>query len=195
MARRLLTLVLALGIALGAAFALGGCEQRRVREFKAAQSRMATDPDALDGHFRASVTLCRTISRKSGHPIGAGTEFEMRKKSRVAALVEVADVKPGEVNMFHLVWIKPGEKEVFRRYAEVKVEPSESGYEAVIQWKKADDLHYLRTETQESETPSFRLETSINTSLRREREPGQWSFRVYFNRELLIEQPFTLSGA
>ena len=195
MPRRLLTLTLTLAVALGAALALGGCEQRRVKEFKAAQSRLATDPHALDGHFRANVTLCRTMSRKSGYPIGAGTEFEMREKSQVEALVEVADVKPGETNMFHLVWIKPGEKEVFRRYAEVKVEPRESGYEAVIQWKKADDLHYLRTETQEVETPSFRLEMSLDTSLKRDREPGDWSFRVYFNRELLIEQPFTLSGA
>jgi hypothetical protein len=191
MARRFLALTLVLGVVLF----LGACEQHRVQEFKAAQAQLATDPHALDGHFRATVTLCRTLSRKSGHPIGAGTEFEMRKKSQVEALVEVADVKPGEVNMFHLVWIKPGEKEVFRRYAEVRVEPSESGYQAVIEWKKADDLHYLRTETQEVETPSFSLSTSLDTSLSREREPGEYSFRVYFNRELLLEQPFTLTGA
>lgn len=174
---------------------LAGCGQKRVAEFKASQARLAADPAALDGAFSVDLTLARRVSKKSGRPIGAGTEFVMKGKSRVNAIVDVANVEPGEVNAFHLVWIKPGRKEMFRRYAEVKVEASETGYRTLIQWKKADDLAYLKEEVQESETNAFSLRTSLNTSLKREREPGIYSFRVYLNRELLLEEAFELTNA
>jgi hypothetical protein len=186
-------------VALAALLILGastlGCEQQRVQEFKAGQALLAENPQALDGKFRAELTLCRSIGRKTGRPIGAGTEFEMREESQVGAVLEVAGVAPGEVNMFHLVWIKPGEKEIFRRYAEVKVEPSEQGYRAVIQWKKFDDRHALREEVQESEGLSYSLSSTLDTSLDKQREPGEYRFRVYFNRELLFDQAFTLKNA
>ncbi len=191
MSRGLIALALLLVIALGTL----GCEQQRVQEFKAGQALLAENPQALDGKFRAELTLCRSIGRKTGRPIGAGTEFEMREESQVGAVLEVAGVAPGEVNMFHLVWIKPGEKEIFRRYAEVKVEPSEQGYRAVIQWKKFDDRHALREEVQESEALSFNLSSTLDTSLDKQREPGEYRFRVYFNRELLFDQAFTLKSA
>ncbi len=191
MPRRLLALALSLVIALG----ILGCEQRRVQEFKAGQALLAENPQALDGKLNAQLTLCRSIGRKSGRPIGAGTEFEMREESQVGAVLEVSGVEPGEVNMFHLVWIKPGEKEIFRRYAEVKVEPAEQGYRAVVQWKKFDDRHYLREDVQERESPSFSLTSELDTSFKKQREPGEYRFRVYFNRELLFDQAFTLENA
>jgi hypothetical protein len=183
-------LVLALATSL-----LAGCGQKRVADFKAAQARLAEDPTALDGAFQAEVTLSRRVSKKSKRPIGAGTEFVMKGQSRVNATVDVANVEPGEVNAFHLVWIKPGQKEMFRRYAEVKVETSESGYRTVIQWKKAEDLAYLKEEVQEGEANGFSLRANLNTSLKREREPGTYSLRVYFNRELLLEEAFELTSA
>lgn len=178
-----------------AALSVTGCGQRRVADFQAAQEQLAENPSALDGLFQAEVTLCRRLGKKSGRPIGVGTAFEMERKSRVNAVVNVANVEPGEVNAFHLVWIKPGEREMFRRYAEVKVETSEAGYRTLIQWKKVDDLHYLKEEVQESDALAFTLTANVNTSLGKEREPGIYSFRVYFNRELLIEQTFELTNA
>ncbi len=186
---------LTLGILLTALVATSGCGQKRVAEFKAAQALLAEDPTALDGEFQAQLTLCRRVGKKSWRPIGVGTEFEMKRKSRVEALLEVANVEPGEVNMFHLVWIKPGEKEVFRRYAEVRVEESETGYDAHIQYKKAENLLYLREFTQRNEDNSFRLKIGLNTSLEKERVPGTYSCRVYFNRELLLEETFVLTSA
>ncbi|MBM4116800.1 hypothetical protein FJ251_03525 [bacterium] len=191
MSRGLIALALLVMLTLGGT----GCEQQRVKEFKAAQALLTENPQALDGRFNAQLTLCRSIGRKTGRPIGAGTEFEMREESQVGAVLEVSGVEPGEVNMFHLVWIKPGEKEIFRRYAEVKVEPAEQGYRAVIQWKKFEDRFWLREEVQESETPSFMLSGTLDTSLDKQREPGEYRYRVYFNRELLFDQPFTLKGA
>lgn len=194
MSRALKTLFL-LGFVLATALAVNGCGQKRVTEFHAAQARLAEDPTALDGLFQAEVTLCRRVGKKSKRPIGIGTEFVMKESSRVSALVKVSNVEPGEVNAFHLVWIKPGEKELFRRYAEVKVEPSEEGYDALIQWKKANDLHYLKERVQTSEDGSFALTAGLNTSLGKEREPGTYRFRLYFNRELLIEETFELTSA
>ncbi len=194
MSRALKTLIL-LGFALAISTALNGCSQERVTEFQAAQAHLAEDPTALDGIFQADITLCRRVGKKSKRPIGVGTEFVMKESSRVSAHVKVANVELGETNAFHLVWIKPGEKEVTRRYAEVKVESSEEGYRTLIQWKKANDLHYLKERVQESEEISFILTSGLNTSLNKEREPGTYRFRLYFNRELLIEETFELTGA
>jgi hypothetical protein len=194
MSRALKTLFL-LGLVLAASALISGCGQKRVTEFQAAQARLAEDPTALDGKFQAEVILCRRVGKKSKRPIGVGTEFVMKESSRVSALVKVANVELGETNAFHLVWIKPGEKEVTRRYAEVKVESSEEGYRTLVQWKKANDLHYLKERVQESEEISFVLTSSLNTSLKKEREPGTYRFRLYFNRELLIEETFELTSA
>jgi hypothetical protein len=187
--------LIALALLLALTLAGSGCGQRRLEEFKAGQALLAENPNALDGKFNAQLTLCRSIGRKTGRPIGAGTEFEMREESQVGAVLEVSGVEPGEVNMLHLVWIKPGEKEIFRRYAEVKVEPAEQGYRAVVQWKKFDERHYLREEVQERDSLSFSLMSELDTSFKKQREPGEYRFRVYFNRELLFDQPFTLKGA
>jgi hypothetical protein len=92
----------------------------------------------------------------------------------------------------HLVWIKPDGKEMYRRYAEVRAERASDDYVTTIQWKKPEDLSYLNTEQQVSPQPAFTLASRLNISHSRQRVPGDYRFRVYLDRRLLLERNFTL---
>jgi hypothetical protein len=179
-----------LALALFAAMAFTGCGQEAVREHREAVA--AGELEALADSFHGELVLCRKLSRKSGRPIGAATEFQMSEKSAVEALVDFRNAEPGKTYTVHMVWLKPGGKEMFRKYAEVRLEPVGEGYRSVIHWRKAEDLNSVKEEIQESAEPAFSLSTKLNTSLKRNREPGEYSFRVYLWRELYLEQAFTL---
>lgn len=149
-------------------------------------------PDTT-GLFDAEITLCRKIGKKSGKRIGAAERFETAEKRFVHGLVDFRNARAHRLYALHLVWIKPGGKEMFRRYAEVVVEPVADGYETVIRWKKAEDLAYLKEERRGSPQSAFTLASRLNISNSRQRVPGDYLLRVYLDRRLLLQKKFTLA--
>ncbi len=148
-----------------------------------------------DDPFSVEATLCRKVSRKSGRRIGVGHEFKVGKKSSVRALVDFANVQAGRPYTVHLAWIRPDGREMFRKFAEVRqIRMAEDEYRTVINWLKAEDLHYMKADTLLSGAPEFLLESRFNISEKKAREPGLYHFRVYLDRGLLLEEPFTVIG-
>ena len=149
---------------------------------------------AQDGPgFQAELTLCRKVSRRSGRPIGESDQFLARKKSYVNAVLTCEEVQPDRPYVVHLVWVKPDGKELYRRYAEVVQNANpEGGRRTVISWLDAEDLHKIKRDTVMSENSSFTLNTRLNTSLKKERDAGQWEMRVYLDRRFLLSRAFEL---
>ena len=58
--------------------------------------------------------------------------------------------------------------------------------------KKAVDLGYARTSFSLEKDPTFTLDAQLNISTEKIREPGIWKLRVYLDRHLLREIPFTV---
>ncbi len=162
----------------------------------AAASAYAPNPqDRPDttGFFDAEITFCRKIGKKSGKRIGTAQHFKTAEKRYVHGLVDFRNIRPHRLYAVHLVWIKPGGREIFRRSAEVVTEPVADGYETVIRWKKAEDLAYLKEERRGSRQSAFTLGSRLNISHSRQRIPGDYLMRVYLDRRLLLEKKFTLA--
>ena len=187
---------------------LAGCESEEAQQFIARGAALAADDDhpLPDDGFDARVTLCRKVGKKTGKRIGIATSFQIApwkegqkaKKQYVNGVVDFENVEPGRVYPVHLVWIKPGGKEMFRKYAEVEVTEVEgtevaTSYQTQIRWLKAEFLHYLKEKTVESDEPTFSLSARLNISADKAREPGTYMFRVYLDRRLLIEEPFEVT--
>jgi len=163
---------------------------------EATASAYATNPhDGPDttGFFDAEITFCRKIGKKSGKRIGTAQHFQTAEKRYVHGLVDFHNIRPHRLYAVHLVWIKPGGREIFRRYAEVVTEPIADGYETVIRWQKAEDLAYLKEERRGSPQSAFTLGSRLNISHSRQRIPGDYLMRVYLDRRLLLEKKFTLA--
>lgn len=178
-------------IAIGAC---GGCEQSLMKE-RSPAGVGPSEADASTGRCSAEVTLCRKVGKKSGKRIGVGNRFTSDKKSYVYAFVDFSGAEPGKTYSVHLVWIKPGGKEMYRKYAEVTLVEEAAGYQTHIRWRKAEEFGYLKEEAQTAATPSFSLSTRLNASTKKEREFGTYAFRVYLNRELYRDVTFELSDS
>jgi hypothetical protein len=180
-----------LSASIAALFATG-CESQETRELAARNAQMSAGEATRDSTFDATVTFCRKIGKKSGKRIGVGDRFQTAQKRYVHGLVDFHNVRPGRTYAVHLVWIRPDGREMFRRYAEVLAEQDSDGYVTVIDWKQAEDLGYLKTERCVSSEPAFTLSSRFNVSYSRQRIPGEYIFRVYLDRRLLMERGFTL---
>ncbi len=176
------------------ALVLVGCTQDSVNEFKEAQAELSTNPVAMDDILSADIIFCRRTGKKTGKVFGKSDAFTMKEKSSVSGVAQFENVEVGKTYAVHLVWLRPDMHEMFRYYAEVTVEQTESGtYLSEILRKKMADKHYLRQKQWESDSPSFQLSSKFNTSLGKVREPGTYTLRVYLHRELLLEREFELS--
>ncbi len=171
------------------------CSQDKIEEFRVTQEQKAQGfvPDPLA--FDVEVTLARSVSKKTGNPIGVGEHFGIDEGSKVRAFVEAKNLNPDRVHSFHLVWLKPGDlKESFRKYAEVSLEEVEGGWKKQILWKKAEDLTHFKEEIQEGEEPGVLMSTVMSVKPEKLRDQGLYTFRVYYNREFLTEKTFELVG-
>jgi hypothetical protein len=165
---------------------LAGCEQDAVRRVRSGGACSAADS------FRAEITFCRRVSRRSGQRLGVGHEFRIAEKSYVRAFVDFAGVEPQRIHSVHLVWIRPDGRELFRKYAEISVAPQEQGYRTSVCWLDAEDHAYRREEEQTATVPGFSLDSSLDISADRSRDLGEYRLRIYWNRELLLEAPFSV---
>lgn len=143
--------------------------------------------------FQAEITFCRKISRKTGRPIGQSDQFVIRHRNYVNALVDFTGVQPGRTHVVHLVWVRPDGRDLFRKYAEVTLEPGQDpAYRTVIRWLDGTDLHDVDTDTLLGVDPAIRLHSRINISQKRDRDPGFYQLRVYLDRRLLVSREFEI---
>ncbi len=61
-----------------------------------------------------------------------------------------------------------------------------------VVYKKAVDLGYAKRNLKVDAKPRFRLSSRLNISREKERELGAYTLRIYLDRRLLHETPFTL---
>ena len=111
----------------------------------------------------AKITLCRKISKKTGERFGAGTTFSVREKANIYAVVDLENhfnLTDREL-MFHLDWIGPKDRSIYRK--QIDLSPDDS---------------------------SSTIYSSISISP--DRQPGEYSLRIYFFRELIAEKKFEL---
>jgi hypothetical protein len=185
-------LALGVGVLVGA---LGGCEQATVLRIRqGAELGIITGP-ADPGHLQAAVTLCRRISSKTDRRYGIGRSFSLGQDRRVVALVDFHQAKPGRTYPVHLVWLAPGGKEIFRKYAEVTLSDQEPGFQADILWRKAEDFSYRKQESLQNTEPRFVLDSQLNIGPERDRAEGVYTFQVYLFRELILEEAFELQAS
>ena len=174
--------------------ALGACTDSDYRQAHATPTTTSLTASADSTAFGIDVTLCRKIGSKTGRRIGAGTSFRMSKKSRVQAMVDFSNVTAGKDYTVHLVWIRPDGREMYRRFAEVRQQAvATDTFRTVVRWLDAEDLHKVRADTLDGAAPQFTLDSRLNTSLSKQREPGEYLLRVYLDRRLLREDTFTLT--
>jgi hypothetical protein len=102
-------------------------------------------------------------------------------------------VQPDRTHVVHLVWVRPDGRDLFRKYAEVTLEPGQDpAYRTVIRWLDGTDLHDVDTDTLLGVDPAIRLHSRINISEKRDRDPGLYQLRVYLDRRLLVSREFEI---
>lgn len=111
-------------------------------------------------------------------------EFPIRDESHVRAEATLHNLRPRRVYTVHLVWIRPDGRELFRRHAEVT--------DREIVYRKAMDLQFAQRQAVEAGADAVTLESRLNISRERERAPGTYRLRIYLDRHLLHEIPFTV---
>jgi hypothetical protein len=114
--------------------------------------------------INTNITLYRKLGKKTGKRIGAGTNFTIKKKTKVKAVIELVnrnDYTDSELK-FNLDWIGPNGKSFYRK--EIELAPEDS---------------------------STSLKSSISISPEK-RKPGNYTLRFYLFKELIAEKNFKL---
>lgn len=102
-----------------------GCSSRVETGEVAADSTVvyaAKNPDDVD----ASITLCSRVGSKTGRRIGVSRVFDIRDGKRVRAFVDLENrfaLGPRELS-FHLVWLNPDEKTIFKKRIDLSPDDS-----------------------------------------------------------------------
>ena len=142
---------------------LAGCSSRVETPVVTAGSTI-TYPAKKAGDISANITFCRKLNKVDGGQIGAGTVFSIMENAKVYAVVDLEN----HFNlidrdlMFHLDWIGPNGRSFYRK--QINLSPGDTA-------------------------------TVINSSVSispEKRQAGEYSFRVYYFRELIAEKKFEL---
>lgn len=112
----------------------------------------------------ADILLCRKISKKTGKPIGAGTEFTINEKAKVKAVVSFnkPDVKTNEQMKFYFEWIGPDGK-----------------------------VFYKKRIVYTTSIPNFSLTNSISISPEK-RMPGVYEVQIIYKKKIIAKKNFEL---
>ena len=172
----------ALALALVALLAGPGCDSGETRRMRAG--------DKSPGP-QLGVELCRKVSKK-GKRLDVGHEFMIGDKSSVLAFADFSGLRPRRDYTLHLVWIRPDGAEMFRRFAEFRLEGADKSWKTIVQWKDALDLTHASREEIASDAPAVTFDSTLNLSPDKKREPGTYRFRVYLDRRLVREESFTV---
>lgn len=121
-------------------------------------------PSKRKNGIEAQITFCEKISSKTGKPIEPGTEFIVKEKSKINALVNLQnrDFHSDKTLMFHIDWLDSTGNSIFQK----------------------------RIDLAKNDTTSV-LTSTIGISPSK-RKTGEYFFRVYLFRELIAEKRFKL---
>ncbi len=139
---------------------LSGCPGRKDIPVVAGDSTVVYPAKEDDG-VSASITYYHKKSKKTGKMLGVGNEFNVSKKGRLRANIDIGKLYDRKL-IFHIDWIGPNGRSLFKKKIEVLPEDSLSAFESSI---------------------------SISSE---KRNPGKYSLRVYYFRELIAEKAFEL---
>ncbi len=181
-------------VALTALALFAGCGQDDVQAVREAAVAADGDEKLTNGALRADLVFCRRIGAKSGKRLEVGDRFAASDDERdrnIHAFVDLRNLPPG-VHQIHVVWLKPGGEELFRKYAEVSVAPADSArWRTQLVWKDGNNLRFAEAEEAVvGPAPDVTVASRFNVAPDRKREPGTYAVKVYWNRELLLERPF-----
>lgn len=140
-----------------------GCSSRLDEPVVLADSTYSF-PSKSPDDISAKITLCKSISKKSGKLIGAGTIFTIRDEASIKAVVDLENIFKSNERplMFHLDWIDSDGNSLFLKRIDLAFQ---------------DTLKTLISSI--SITPD-------------KRQPGEYRFRVYLFREMIAEKKFQL---
>jgi hypothetical protein len=115
-------------------------------------------------NIRASIVLCRKVSKKTGKPIGAATTFTIKDEAKVKAVVSIEkqDIKTNKQMKFYFEWIGPDGKSFYKKR-----------------------IVYTTS------NPFFTISNSISISPEK-RQPGNYTLKVTFRKKIIAEQKFEL---
>jgi hypothetical protein len=140
-----------------------GCSNRIESPVVLADSTIVY-PSKSDDGISAGITLCKSISKKTGKLIGAGTTFTIREEASVRAVIDLENIFKSNDRplMFHVDWVDKDDNSIFFKRIDLAKEDTVTSLISSI-----------------SITPD-------------KREPGEYTFRVYLFRELIAEKSFQL---
>ncbi len=112
----------------------------------------------------AKITFCRKIEKNSENYVGEGTIFTITNESRVRAVIELENLFNNgyEELMFHIDWVGPDDKSIYLKRTIITPDDSISTIESSI---------------------------SVSTDTR---EPGEYTLKIYYFRELIAEKSFEM---
>lgn len=120
--------------------------------------------DIKSDNIKASLVLCRKVSKKTGNPIGAATTFTIKDEAKVKAVVSIEkqDIKTNEQMKFYFEWIGPDGKSFYKKR-----------------------IVYTTS------NPFFTISNSISITPEK-RQPGKYNVRVSYRKKIIAEQKFEL---
>ncbi len=155
--------ILLLLIAAVSAMFTGGCSSRIETPVPEADSTIVFPPKNPAG-VSADIILYRKLDKKTGTRIDEGNRFTIHLQRSLHALILLKnrETYSGRLMMFHIDWIDPNGKSLYRK--RIDILPGDT----------MSELH-----------------SSILITPQR-RQPGRYSIRLYFFRELIAEKIFYL---
>jgi len=117
-------------------------------------------------NIKASIILCRKVSKKTGKPIGTDTTFTIKDSANVKAVVSIEkqDIKTNEQLKFYFDWIGPDNKTFYKK-----------------------QVVYTTS------SPLFTISNSISITPEK-RQPGTYILQVTFRKKIIAEQKFELTA-
>ena len=133
---------------------------------KKAKVEKTIKPKIKEENIKASLVLCRKISKKTGKPIGVSTTFTIKDSEKVKAVVNIEkpEIKVNEQLKFYFDWIGPDSKSFYKK-----------------------QIVYTTS------NPLFTITNSISITPEK-RQPGTYILRVTFRKKIIAEQKFELTA-
>jgi len=133
---------------------------------KKAKVEKTIKPKVKSENIKASLVLCRKVSKKTGKPIGSDTTFIIKEKAKVKAVVSIEhqEIKTNQQMKFYFDWIEPDGKSFYKK-----------------------QVVYTTS------NPFFTISNSISISPEK-RKPGTYTLRVSFRKKIIAEQKFELTA-
>jgi len=128
------------------------------------KKRKTIKPEVKTESIKASIVLCRKVSKKTGNPIGAATTFTIKDEAKVKAVVSIEkqNIKTNEQMKFYFEWIGPDGKSFYKKRV-----------------------------VYTTSNPFFTISNSISITPEK-RQPGTYSVKVSLRKKIIAEQKFEL---